>query len=325
VADVPGPGDGAERLGEVGRGQPHALALDPVEQPPPGAAGHLGLDVTARPPVGHADLGRVVGDVAPEQGRVVAGADQQALGARGVPGGVDQAELVVEDPVALQQLGHPEGPERGDAAVERRPVVLVAPGGEQLPVGPLDQVAGPREPRPGPVAVPGQVPADVVEVEVGEDDQVDLVRLDPGGGQLLGEPSRRPDPGGAGHPVAPDPGVDQHHPVPGPDHEAPVAQPPAVGAAERVRVAPPPGRPRRRLDPGEGLVEGDGEVAGDVAHGGDLDGPDRQRPLGHGSSFSGRGGRSARRRRPPGRSRPRRPGAPARRAGARRGRWPRPG
>ena len=149
-------------------------------------------------------------------GRVVAGADQQALRARGVPGGVEQAELVVEDPVAVEQLGHPEGLERGDAAVERHPVVLVAPGGEQLPVGPLDQVAGPREPRPGPVAVPGQVPADVVEVQVGEDDQVDLVRLDPGGGQLLREPSRGPDPGWRRAPRARRPRCRPAPPGPGP-------------------------------------------------------------------------------------------------------------
>jgi RimJ/RimL family protein N-acetyltransferase len=85
------PGHGAEGLGEVGRGQPHGLALDPLQQPPPGPAGHLGLDVAARPPVRLADLGRVVGDVAPEQDGVVPGGDQQALGAGGVARAVEQA------------------------------------------------------------------------------------------------------------------------------------------------------------------------------------------------------------------------------------------
>src|SRR4029453_1591830 len=65
---------------------------------------------------------------------------------------------------------------------------------------------------------------------------------------------------------------------------APVAQPPAPGAAERPRVAPPPGRPRRRLDLGEGPLQGGGEVGGDVAHGGDLDGADGQGRLGHGAA-----------------------------------------
>ena len=130
---------------------------------------------------------------------------------------------------------------------------------EQFPVGPLDQVAGPREPRPGPVAVPGQVPADVVQVQVGEDDQVDLVRLDPGRGQLLRQPSRDPDPGGAGHPGPADPGVDQHDPVAGPDHEAPVAQPPAARPAERLRVALSPRRPAAASTWGKASSSGSGK------------------------------------------------------------------
>ena len=40
---------------------------------------------------------------------------------------------------------------------------------------------------------------------MGEDDQVDLLRLDPGGGQLVRQPSRRPDPAGPGAPGPPTP------------------------------------------------------------------------------------------------------------------------
>ena len=87
---------------------PRGLGLESVQQAAAGLAGHLGLDVAAGAPVGLADLGRVVGDVAPEQDRVVAGGDQQALGAGRVPGRVEEGELAVQDPVAVEQLGHPE-------------------------------------------------------------------------------------------------------------------------------------------------------------------------------------------------------------------------
>src|SRR5919201_2945124 len=78
VTAVGVPGDGPERLGEVGGAQPHGLGLEPVQEAPPGLAGHLGEDVGAGSPVGPIDLGRVVGDVAPEQGGRGTRADQQA-------------------------------------------------------------------------------------------------------------------------------------------------------------------------------------------------------------------------------------------------------
>jgi hypothetical protein len=269
----------------VGGGEPDGLGLEPVEEAPAGLAGHLGEGVAARAPVGPVDLGRVVGEVAPEQGRGRARADQQALGPRGVARGVQDRELGVEDLVAVQQLGHPQVLEGPDAAVERQPALLGA-GRERLPVAPLDQVAGPREQRPGRPAVPAQVPADVVEVQVGEDDQVDLVHPGPGGGQLLGQLPRRPDPLGPRRPGPADPGIDQDDPAAGPDHEAPVAQPPAVGTLEHLRVAAPVGRPRRRLDPREGLGEGVGEVGGHVEDGRDLGRPDGQGARGHAPGVS---------------------------------------
>ena len=122
---------------------------------------------------------------------------------------------------------------------------------------------------------------------MGEDDQVDLVQADPGGGQLAGEAPRGPDPAGARRPGPADPGVDQHDPVAGPDHEAPDPQPPAVVSVEHPGVAPPVGRPRRRPDPWEGVGEGVGEVGHHVADGRDLDRPDGQGAGGHAPGWAG--------------------------------------
>ena len=149
------PGDGAERLGEVGRGEPHALGLDLVEQPAAGRPGQVGLDVGARAPVGLADLRRMVGDVAPEQQRVVAGADQQALRAGGVPGGVDEAELGVQVRSPSSSSAIPSarsGPRSGRtppwsprAGPRRRPSRPAGPGS-----GPAGTAAGAaRRPRRG--------------------------------------------------------------------------------------------------------------------------------------------------------------------------------
>jgi hypothetical protein len=204
------------------RGKPHALGLDPVQQRLAGPPRLLGLDVATRAPVGLADLGRVVGDIAPEQGRVTAGADQQALGAGGVPGRMHHRELGTQDVAAVQQLDHPERLQRADAPLEGLTVVVVALASEQLPFRPLDQVASPREPRPGLVAVPGQVPPTWSRCRWVRKTSSTSSGARPAAASSCGS---RP--------------------------AAPIQQPPAVGPAECLGIPSSVRLPRRPLDPGK--------------------------------------------------------------------------
>ena len=250
---------------------------------PAGLAGHLGEGVAGTGPSRAVDWAGWLA-TSPQSRPRPRRADQQAVDP-GCGRGVQHRQHRVEDVVAVQQWRTPRSWRAGRSG--RRPPGPAPAGRERLPVGPLDQVAGPREPRPRRPAVGDQVPADVVEVQVGEDHQVDLVQADAGRGQLLGQPPRGADPAGAGRPGAADPGVDQHDPPAGPDHEAPDGQPPAVGAVEGPGVAPPIRRPRGRVDTREGLSEGVGEAGGDVADGRDLDRPDGQGAGGHSPVWAG--------------------------------------
>ena len=122
---------------------------------------------------------------------------------------------------------------------------------------------------------------------MGEDDQVDLL-VDAGGGQLLGQPPRRADPGGAGRPGPPTPVSTSTTRSRARTTKHQLQQPPVIGPAERLGVAPAPRRPGGGRDRREGPLQRGREVAGDVADGGDLDAADGQGPVGHGA-FTARG------------------------------------
>ena len=193
---------------------------------------------------------RVDGSVRDQQRALARGLDPHAHVAREVARQLERRHALGE----LRLVRHLLERDRRDRSPDVRPV---GPERERDAVAMRD-VARAREDE---LAVAIGVPADVVDVQVRQEDDVDLVRRDTGGrerGQQPLLPLRRPAP----EPRRPDAGVHQHRRAAGADQvrrardpplrageelriERPVRLP-VVEARDRARRALRAGRPRRR-------------------------------------------------------------------------------
>lgn len=220
------------------------------------------------------DLDGAVQQVADEHGPGRAGGQADDRGTGGVAGRGHQAEIAVDAVAVLPQHGpaqhrHDAVGVEDAASVLAALLVLVAWAGAPVGVvgvevhlvGARDQVGGVRECRhPRAVAQLG-VPADVVVVDVCVDDDVDVLRSDPGFGQPVQEAGAQVVEEGdlRAVPVVADPGVDEddlalaaQHPC---LHGAVVGvglRAPVVGREPGLVVLPDLGRAVRDDDAGGG-------------------------------------------------------------------------
>ncbi len=179
------------------------------------------------------ELGRMVHEVAGDQGPLAARVDREHLVPRRVAGGVLEPQLVGHRERALRELDHTRAFERREDGGEDLPVLLVGRIRHHLPVGPVDDVAGARERRRRRVE---HVPPDVVVVDVGDQHELDLGGVDPRPGELRGEAAGGPAPRERRRGLGTEPRVHQEGPAVRTHDEGMDVEAPASVGSEDLRM-----------------------------------------------------------------------------------------
>src|SRR6266704_1299167 len=153
------------------------LVLQPVQQRAPRLARELGIHVGARDPVRLLQLHRAVGGVAQHQRALAARGDEDRHVARRVARRRHRCQRAREARLARHELDEPEVRERPHARRRVGKACGLHVGRvARVPVLRADPVARPRERRHPAAAGVGEVPADVVAMQMRHHDHVDLVR-----------------------------------------------------------------------------------------------------------------------------------------------------
>ena len=129
----------------------------------------------------------MVGGVAEHVGALAAAVDGEGDVAGGVTGRGDGGHLAGQRSLAFDEVDQAGVEHGGEHVVIVGALFELVGAGPEVPLGLLDDVAGVGEERLGFAVDVGGVPAGVVEVEVGEGDDVDLVGGDAGFAHHLGQ------------------------------------------------------------------------------------------------------------------------------------------
>src|SRR5262249_44391458 len=138
-------------------------------------------------PVGLAALDGMMHEIAGNDGLAPLRANAQAYVTGGVPGRRLEHELVADLMISLDQVGPARLHHRPHAIGDDRPVLVAVARGPVLPFLPREEIAGAWEGRHPAAVLEPRVPADVIHVEVGAQDEMAGFGGEAGGAQALEE------------------------------------------------------------------------------------------------------------------------------------------
>ena len=269
--------------------QSRVFRLDPVEHLFPDLGGHFLVHVKRHGPVGLRDLGRMAGHVAQNQCPLPSRHDGQTHVAWGMAWARDGRDFARQRAFTREKIEDTERLERPQGFVPKGEGRLGLDFGllEGRPVGFMHDIAGAGERGARVVSTLTQVPADMVWMQVREEDGVHLLGTDTGVVQFGHEPSIDASPklldrAGAGG-VAPEAGIHEDGTSLRAQEITPVMVVPGIRATEQLWVALPERFPGVRRDGGKELTQRHGEIAGVIGEGQHLDIANEQFVFRHGS------------------------------------------